>query len=210
MVPFFFFLKAVIPGHMEPIPFVFSAALSHRGASGGGPGLACGAARWLSALVVFLFVDMWSRAAYCRPDVGTHLQLSWGDADTGPSVSTSIGSRQLCVIPSSINQLLPCLFEKTLCGCWPNFTGMHEVTNVVVFFLHVWEEHRWVTGSEGRRRCADGVENGRVSPSCTLSRRACAKASLHLAPLLLSVPRLPHAPARTSQQLRPPQAPVPS
>lgn len=134
-VPFFFFLKAVIPGHMEPIP-LSSVVLSLRRASGRG---------WVSVrscLVTvspgsLLFVDMWSRAAYCRPDVGTHLQLTREDADTGPSVSTSIGRRQLCVIPWSINQLLLCLFKTTLYGCWPNFTRMHEVKKCFFFFVCV-------------------------------------------------------------------------
>lgn len=70
-VPFFFFLKA---GHMEPIS-LFSVVLSHRKASG--TGRVC---VWSCMVTVSpgspLLVDMWSRAAYCKPDVGTHLQFS--------------------------------------------------------------------------------------------------------------------------------------
>lgn len=74
-----FFLKAVIPGHMEPIP-LSSVALSRPRASGGG----C-VSMWRGSVTVSPgcppIVDTLSWAAYCRPDVGTHLQLAWKCTD---------------------------------------------------------------------------------------------------------------------------------
>lgn len=95
-VPSFFFAKAVIPGHMEPIP-LSCAVLSQGRASGGG----C-ASVWSSSVTVSPgcppFVDMWGRAAYCRPDVGTHLQLTWEDADNGAFCPRHASGWDSCVL----------------------------------------------------------------------------------------------------------------
>lgn len=111
---------ADVAGHMEPIR-CSSLVLSYHRGSGGGVWSCLGTVRSVS----LLFVDMWSRAAYCRPDVGTHSQLSWEDTDVGPSVSTSNGSRQLCVIPDNITHCT-CL-KGIFYGCWCNFIGMHNL-----------------------------------------------------------------------------------
>ena len=120
---------------MEPIPSS-SAVLFHRRASGRG-----WVSMWSCSVTVspgsLLLVDMWSHVAYCRPDVRTHLQLTWAGTDTGPSVSTRIGRRQLCIIPHSINLLLCYLsFERALFGCWPNVTRMHELQK------YIWGERK--------------------------------------------------------------------
>lgn len=100
-----------------------SVALSHRR----------GKSAWSCSVTVntgsLLFADVWGRAADCRPDAGTHLQLSREDLDAGPSVSR--------VIPKRIHHLLLFVFKGTR---WPYSTG--KPLTKKCFFLYALVEYK--------------------------------------------------------------------
>ena len=159
----FFLLKAAIPGHMEPIP-LSCVGRSRRRACGRG-----WVSVWSCSATVspgsLLFVDVWSRAAYCRPDVGAHLQLTWEDSDTGPSVSA--GETAACY-PIQHKSVIMCLFKRTLYGCWPDFRRMH-VLKYKYSFLCVSGIRMSNSRRRTPRRQRKSVESGGVSPGCTLA-----------------------------------------
>lgn len=132
---------------MEPIP-LSCVVLSQGRASGGG----C-ASVWSCSVTVSpgcpLFVDMWGRAAYCRPDVGTHLQLTWEDADNGAFCPRHVSGWDSCVLSHGAWVI----FSAYLRGSWMDIDlTLQECMKfkyICIYFFQADAQFRGVTEKMG-------------------------------------------------------------
>lgn len=102
-----------------------------------------------------LVVDMCIRAAYCRPDVGTHLQLTLEEVDKGPFCPDLYQEATTACYPTAHDSDHLFYLGGHVFGCRPTISRMHELS--CSFFVCLsWMSvinRKWRT--EGCKRCGE-------------------------------------------------------